>query len=51
MLHLYLEDVDAVYEWALANVATTLPEPTAEFYGDCCAGFQDAIGNQWWLVT
>lgn len=51
MLHLYLEDVDAVYQRALSAGATSLREPTDEFYGDRSAGVQDAFGNQWWLAT
>lgn len=51
MLHLYLEDVDAAYEQALAAGATSMREPTDEFYGDRSGGVQDAYGNQWWLAT
>lgn len=51
MLHLYVEGVDAVYEQALAAGATSLREPTNEFYGDRSGGVQDAFGNQWWLAT
>lgn len=51
MLHLYLEDVDAVYERALAAGATSTREPVDEFYGDRTAAVQDANGNQWWLAT
>lgn len=51
MLHLYLENVDAVYQRALAAGATSLREPTDEFYGDRAGGVQDAYGNQWWMAT
>lgn len=51
MLHLYLEDVDAAYERAVAAGAASLREPTDEFYGDRAGGVQDAYGNQWWLAT
>jgi uncharacterized glyoxalase superfamily protein PhnB len=51
MLHIYLEDVDDAYERALAAGATSLREPTDEFYGDRSAGVQDAFGNQWWMAT
>lgn len=51
VLHLYLEDVDDVYERALEAGATSLREPTDEFYGDRSGGVQDAFGNQWWLAT
>ena len=51
MLHVYLEDVDAAYQRALAAGATSLREPTDEFYGDRSAGVQDDAGNQWWIAT
>ncbi|MFW6069342.1 MAG: VOC family protein, partial [Chloroflexota bacterium] len=51
VLHLYLEDVDDAYERALEAGATSLREPTDEFYGDRSGGVQDAFGNQWWLAT
>jgi len=51
MLHIYLEDVDDAYGRALAAGATSLREPTDEFYGDRAAGVQDAFGNQWWMAT
>lgn len=51
MLHVYLEDVDDAYQRALAAGATSLREPTDEFYGDRAAGVQDAFGNQWWMAT
>ena len=51
MLHLYLEDTDAVYQRAMADGATSLQEPEDQFYGDRTAGFQDEFDNQWWLAT
>jgi PhnB protein len=51
MLHLYLPDVDTVYQRALAAGATSLREPVDEFYGDRSAGVLDSFGNQWWLAT
>ena len=51
MLHLYVEDVDAVYQRALAAGGTSLREPTDEFYGDRSAGVADDFGNQWWIAT
>jgi PhnB protein len=51
MLHLYVEDCDAVYQQALAAGAQSLRAPTDEFYGDRSAGVKDAFGNQWWIAT
>ncbi len=51
MLHLYVEDVDATYERALAAGATSTREPKDEFYGDRTAGIRDVWGNQWWMAT
>ncbi len=51
LLHLYLPDVDAAYQRALAAGATSLREPTEMAYGDREAGLQDANGNQFWIAT
>jgi uncharacterized glyoxalase superfamily protein PhnB len=51
MLHLYMEDADAVYQRALLAGATSLREPVDEFYGDRMAGVKDQFGNQWWIAT
>jgi hypothetical protein len=36
---------------ALQAGATSLMEPTDQFYGDRSAGVQDQVGNQWWIAT
>jgi PhnB protein len=51
MLHLYVPDTDATYRRALATGATSLREPTNEFYGDRMSGVRDAFGNQWYFAT
>ena len=51
MLHLYVEDTDAVYRRALQAGATSLREPEDQFYGDRTGGVQDSFGNQWWIAT
>lgn len=51
MLYLYLEDINPVYQRALAAGARSLREPTDEFYGDRSAAVEDRFGNQWWLAT
>lgn len=51
MLHLYVEDTDAVYRQALQAGATSLREPEDQFYGDRIGGVRDSFGNQWWMAT
>jgi uncharacterized glyoxalase superfamily protein PhnB len=50
-MYLYVEDVDAAYGRAVQAGATSLREPTNEFYGDRSCGVQDASGMQWWIAT
>jgi len=50
-LHLYVEDVDAVYEKAVQAGATNLSAPGERFYGDRECGFRDPGGNQWFVAT
>jgi PhnB protein len=50
-IHLYVVDMDALYHLALQAGATSLREPTDQFYGDRMAGVQDPAGNQWWIAT
>lgn len=51
MLHLYVEDVDAVYRQALEAGAASIREPQDMFYGDRSGGARDTAGNQWWITT
>jgi uncharacterized glyoxalase superfamily protein PhnB len=50
-IHLYVEDVDAVYENAVQAGATNLSAPAARPYGDRECGFRDPGGNQWFVAT
>jgi uncharacterized glyoxalase superfamily protein PhnB len=50
-LHLYVEDVDAVYARAMAAGATSLSAPIDQPYGDREAGVEDPGGNQWYIGT
>jgi PhnB protein len=50
-IHLYVDDVDAVYRRALAAGATSEREPADQMYGDRSAGVKDFAGNSWWLAT
>lgn len=51
MLHVYVDDPDAVYERALAAGATTAAAPHDTSFGDHRAAFDDRWGNQWWVAT
>lgn len=51
MVHVYLADVDAAYQRALAAGAKPVMAPTDQFYGDRNAGVSDVWGNMWWLST
>jgi uncharacterized glyoxalase superfamily protein PhnB len=51
MLHLYVEDVDAVYRRALQAGAASLYEPSQKPYGDREGGITDPVGNQWFIGT
>jgi len=51
MLYLYVPDVDARYAQAVAAGATTLHEPSTQFYGDRHGAVVDSNGNQWWIAT
>ena len=46
-VHCYVDDVDAVYEKALAAGATSLRVPTDMFYGDRISMVKDKTGNVW----
>jgi PhnB protein len=48
---IYVEDVDAAYERALAAGGRSLSEPTDMFYGDRCANVKDPFGNTWFIMT
>lgn len=50
-LHLYVEDVDAVYERAMQARATSLVPPTDMSYGERGAGIEDVGGNHWYIAT
>jgi uncharacterized glyoxalase superfamily protein PhnB len=50
-IHLYAVDTDALYHLALQAGATSLREPSNQFYGDRTAGVRDTTGNLWYLAT
>jgi uncharacterized glyoxalase superfamily protein PhnB/catechol 2,3-dioxygenase-like lactoylglutathione lyase family enzyme len=50
-VHLYVEDVDALYAQAMKAGAKSLEAPADQFYGDRRAGVEDGWGNHWWIAT
>jgi PhnB protein len=51
VIHLYVEDCDAVYERALAAGGASVQEMADQFYGDRSGGVRDPSGNIWWITT
>jgi PhnB protein len=49
-IHLYVENVDELYQKALAAGATSLREPEDQFYGDRNAQVRDPSGHCWDLA-
>ena len=49
--YVYVPEVDAVYERAVAAAATNLREPQDWPWGDRVAGFHDPADNRWWVAT
>lgn len=51
-VHVYVEDVDAAYEAALANGGRSLASPAQNpGESDRRGGVMDPGGNTWWLAT
>jgi PhnB protein len=50
-LHLYVADVDAVFERAIAAGAESLMDPMDAFWGDRYAMVRDPSGHQWSIAT
>jgi PhnB protein len=51
MVHVYVPNVDAVYQKALTAGGTSVMEPADMFYGDRSGGVTDPAGNQWHIGT
>ena len=51
MIHVYVEDVDAVYKKAMDAGAESLKQPGDQFYGDRSCMVKDASGNSWGIAT
>ena len=51
MLYIYVPNVDAVYQRAVAAGGASLMEPMDMFYGDRSGGVKDPAGTQWFIGT
>ncbi|MGC1382319.1 MAG: VOC family protein [Candidatus Acidiferrales bacterium] len=51
MFYLYVPNVDASYNQALASGATSLAAPAAMPYGDYVGSVADPFGNQWYMAA
>ncbi|MCM4078248.1 VOC family protein [Paractinoplanes hotanensis] len=50
-LHVYVEDVDALHERAVAAGATSMQPPTNMFHGDRTIVLRDPYGHMWIFLT
>jgi PhnB protein len=50
-VHIYVNDVDAVFERALAAGAKIVKRPVQDGDADKRGGFTDAGGTTWWVST
>lgn len=51
MLYVYVPDVDATYQRALAAGGTSVAEPKNQFFGDRTGSIRDPSGNRWEIST
>ena len=51
MLFLYVDDVDAWHQRAVASGATEMEKPKNQPYGDRVSAVTDPFGNTWYLAT
>ena len=50
-IHLYVEDVDAMFNRAVAAGATARKPVMDQFYGDRSGQLEDPHGHLWWVAT
>ena len=50
-IHLYVEDVDALFKRALAAGAKECKPVMDQFYGDRSGQLEDPFGHLWWVAT
>ena len=51
MMHLYVEDVDAMFARATSAGAKVTRPIADQFYGDRSGGIEDPFGHKWYLAT
>jgi PhnB protein len=51
MLHIYVEDVDATVDRAVAAGAKLVRPVADQFYGDRSGGIEDPFGHKWYFAT
>ena len=51
LISVYVEDVDAVFDAAIAEGATSIRAPENQFYGDRSGQFEDPFGHHWSVAT
>jgi uncharacterized glyoxalase superfamily protein PhnB len=51
VFHLYVENVDGVYQQAIQAGAISLMPPADMEYGERSAGIEDGGGNRWYIAT
>jgi PhnB protein len=50
-VYVYVADVDAVFQRAIARGATVIAPPEDKPYAERQCGFADTGGNTWWVST
>ena len=50
-IYVYVEDVDAAYQRAIAAGATSVAAPEDKPYQERAAGVKDSFGNIWYIAT
>ena len=50
-IYVYIDDVDAAYQRALAAGATSIAAPEDKPDQERAAGVKDSFGNIWWIAT
>jgi PhnB protein len=51
MVHVYVPNVDAVYQRAVSAGGKSAMEPTDMFYGDRAGSVKDPSGTHWYIST